>query len=137
MLKSTILSFLLSLIFGFGLGISGMTNPKNVLGFLDVFGNWKPALIFVMGAGILIATPIFMFAKTKSKPILQNDFPILPEKIDFNLIFGAIIFGIGWGIAGICPGPAIVILPKFPIEILVFIGSMIIGGSAAKLIHRT
>lgn len=137
MLKSTILSFLLSLIFGFGLGISGMTNPKNVLGFLDVFGNWKPALIFVMGAGILIATPIFMFAKTKSKPILQNDFPILPEKIDFNLIFGAIIFGIGWGIAGICPGPAIVILPKFPIEILVFIGAMIIGGSAAKLIHRT
>lgn len=136
-MKNTILiSFLLSLIFGLGLGISGMTNPQNVLGFLDIFGNPKPALILVMGFGILIATPIFMYAKTKAKPVLQDDFPNLPNKIDFNLIFGAIIFGIGWGIAGLCPGPSIVILPKFPIEIIIFIASMVMGSFAAKFIHR-
>lgn len=133
MIKSNIISFLLALLFGFGLGISGMVNPQNVLGFLDVFGNWKPALIFVMGAGILVATPFFIFAKKRENAILGDKFPNIPTIIDRKLIIGSIIFGIGWGIAGICPGPALVIASHFPIQIGLFLIAMIIGGKLADI----
>lgn len=131
--KSGIISFILSLLFGLGLGISGMTNPQNVIGFLDIFGNWKPALIFVMGAGILFAIPFFYISKKRNKSILGENFPNIPTIIDTKLIIGSITFGIGWGIAGICPGPALVIATHFPKEICLFLVSMIIGGKIADI----
>lgn len=131
--KSGIISFILSLLFGLGLGISGMTNPQNVIGFLDIFGNWKPALIFVMGAGILFAIPFFYIAKKRDKSIFGENFPNIPTIIDTKLIIGSIAFGIGWGIAGICPGPALVIATHFPKEIGLFLIAMIIGGKIADI----
>ncbi len=131
--KSGVISFILSLLFGLGLGISGMTNPQNVIGFLDVFGNWKPALILVMGAGILFAIPFFLIAKKRDKAIWGENFPNIPNIIDAKLIIGSIAFGIGWGIAGICPGPALVISTHFPKEIGLFLIAMIIGGKIADI----
>ena len=126
-MKSIILSFIVAIIFGIGLGISGMIDPKNVIGFLDIFGNWKPALMLVMGFGILAATPFFIITKKRGTPIFENNLPNLPSVIDKKLIIGSAIFGIGWGIAGICPGPALVDFLQFPKEIGLFLIAMVIG----------
>lgn len=131
-MKSIILSFILAIIFGIGLGISGMIDPKNVIGFLDIFGNWKPALMLVMGFGILAAMPLFFITKKRGTPIFENSLPNLPSLIDKKLIIGSAIFGIGWGIAGICPGPALVDFFQFPKEIGLFLIAMVIGGKIAN-----
>lgn len=105
----TKLSSLLSgIIFGLGLTISGMVNPQKVLGFLNIFGDWDPSLMFVMVGAIIIFSPLHFTFKRKSRPFFAQSF-IIPSKkdIDKSLILGAILFGIGWGLVGLCPGPAI------------------------------
>jgi uncharacterized protein len=96
------------LIFGLGLAISQMINPLKVLGFLDVLGNWDPSLAFVMVGAIAVTLPGFLLLKTLQKPVFAADFK-WPERsnIDRRLILGASLFGIGWGLAGYCPGPGI------------------------------
>jgi len=95
-------------IFGLGLTISSMTNPKKVIGFLDIFSNWDPSLAFVMGGAIIITSPV-LYLLTKNQKIILSDKIYLPTntKIEKNLIIGSLIFGVGWGLAGLCPGPAI------------------------------
>jgi len=107
--KRHLVSFVSGLLFAIGLGVAGMTDPNKVLNFLDVFGDWDPSLAFVMGAGILVYAPVYQLLKGKPAPLFGEKF-MWPTRndVDVKLVVGAILFGIGWGIAGFCPGPAIV-----------------------------
>ena len=115
-------------IFGIGLVISQMINPAKVLGFLNVFGKWDPSLAFVMIGALIISSPLFHLFKNKEKPIFSTSFSISENKeIDKRLIFGSILFGAGWGLAGLCPGPAISSIALFNISSVTFVFSMFVG----------
>lgn len=115
-------------IFSLGLGLSGMTQPARVLGFLDVLGNWNPSLMLVMAGAIGIAAPFFRHIKKQPAPILDPQFHLAPaRRPDMKLIAGSAIFGIGWGWSGICPGPAIVALATGHSGIIIFVLSMLAG----------
>ena len=115
-------------IFGIGLVISQMINPAKVLGFLNVFGEWDPSLAFVMIGALIISSPLFHLFKNKEKPIFSTSFSISENKeIDKRLIFGSILFGVGWGLAGLCPGPAISSIALLNISSVTFVFSMFIG----------
>ncbi len=123
------------IVFGIGLSISGMTNPSKVTGFLDLFGKWDPALAFVM-AGALAVYGGGMFAWRKfsgGKGWFGTDLPTAGSApITKRLILGAAIFGIGWGLAGFCPGPAIASLGALRLEALVFVPTMLVGALIAR-----
>ena len=115
-------------IFGIGLVISQMVNPAKVLGFLNVFGEWDPSLAFVMIGALIISSPLFHLFKNKEKPIFSTSFSISENKeIGKRLIFGSILFGAGWGLAGLCPGPAISSIALLNISSVIFVFSMFIG----------
>lgn len=124
-MKMLLGALLSGLVFGFGLVISGMTQPAKILGFLDIFGVWDPTLAFVMGAALAVSLPGFYFARRRERPLLTAHFrwPTRRE-IDAPLIGGAALFGIGWGLVGLCPGPAIVNLATFLPQIIVFVVAM-------------
>ena len=124
---------LFGLLFGLGLVTSHMTDPTVVIGFLDVAGDWDPTLLFVMAGAVCVATPAFVFARNRPKALLGEPI-VLPRRnrIDRPLILGAAIFGIGWGLAGICPGPGIALLGAvyggtFDKGALVFVPALIAG----------
>ena len=121
-------SLLCGLIFGLGLLISGMTQPAKVLGFLDVLGHWDPTLAFVMAAALITSGTGYALARWKQHPFLAPRFiwPI-KTKIDRPLIVGSILFGIGWGLVGLCPGPAIENLASLSPRVIVFVFAMIAG----------
>ena len=120
------------LLFGVGLAMSSMVDANRVLGFLDVTGNWDPTLMFVLGGAVLTTLMTFRFILKRPKPIDDACFHINPSNvIDKRLIIGSAIFGIGWGLAGYCPGPAIATLPTTA-EALWFIPSMAIGMLVAR-----
>tara|TARA_B100001123_G_C14999419_1_gene902906 strand:+ start:446 stop:856 length:411 start_codon:yes stop_codon:yes gene_type:complete len=123
------------IIFGLGLTISNMTNPDKVLSFLDVFGNWDPSLIFVMGGAILFTSPLFFLLKKNNNLILADKLD-LPKKnsIDKSLVVGSLLFGIGWGSVGFCPGPAISSIALLNPFSLIFIISLIAGFYLSKII---
>jgi|SRR6056300_795062 uncharacterized membrane protein YedE/YeeE len=130
-----ILSTLIAgLIFGTGLILSGMANPVKVQNFLDFFGSWDPSLALVMGGAILVTMPGFWLVQKRKTPFFNNVFH-LPTKTDFDfrLLAGATIFGVGWGLGGFCPGPAVTSLPLAAKGTLVFVPAMLIGMAAAKL----
>ena len=115
-------------IFGIGLVISQMINPAKVLGFLNVFGEWDPSLAFVMIGALIVSSPLFHLFKNKEKPIFSTSFSISENKeIDKRLIIGSILFGAGWGLAGLCPGPAISSIALLNISSVTFVFSMFIG----------
>ncbi len=123
-------------IFGIGLVISQMINPAKVLGFLNVFGEWDPSLAFVMIGALIISSPLFHLFKNKEKPIFSTSFSISENKeIDKRLIFGSILFGAGWGVAGLCPGPAISSIALLNISSGTFVFSMFIGFFIASKIN--
>ena len=128
-------SLLSGFIFGLGLTISSMTNPAKVIGFLDITGNWDPSLMFVMIGAIAISAPIFYLLRNKTKPLFDLKFEIPTIKnLDKQLILGSSLFGIGWGIVGFCPGPAISSLFLLnPLSIL-FVISMIVGFYSSRII---
>ncbi|MFN3320081.1 MAG: DUF6691 family protein [Allorhizobium sp.] len=116
-------------IFGFGLSLSGMVDPARVLGFLDIAsGHWNPSLMFVLGGAVLIAVPGVMIQRRMEYPTLDRQFH-LPAKtaIDAPLLFGSAVFGIGWGVAGFCPGPAISALATGSSPAILFVGAMATG----------
>jgi uncharacterized membrane protein YedE/YeeE len=115
-------------IFGVGLAIAGMLNPAKVTGFLDLFGSWDPSLAFVMMGAIAVnATGHFLFVK-KGKPLFATDFSLpTATRIDRPLLIGSAIFGIGWGMAGLCPGPVVASLILNPQVIFVFLMVLLIG----------
>ena len=123
-------------IFGIGLVISQMVNPAKVLGFLNVFGEWDPSLALVMIGALIISSPLFHLFKNKEKPIFSTSFSISENKeIDKRLIFGSILFGAGWGLAGLCPGPAISSIALLNISSVTFVFSMFIGFYIASKIN--
>ena len=123
-------------IFGIGLVISQMINPAKVLGFLNVFSEWDPSLALVMIGALIISSPLFHLFKNKEKPIFSTSFSISENKeIDKRLIFGSILFGAGWGLAGLCPGPAISSIALLNISSVTFVFSMFIGFYIASKIN--
>lgn len=116
------------LIFGAGLLISGMVQPTKVLGFLDIFGVWDPSLAVVMAAALAVAAPGFMLARNRPRPVLAAQY-FWPGKseIDAPLVLGAALFGIGWGLVGLCPGPALESLATLSPGVVVFVVAMAVG----------
>ena len=123
-----VVAFASGIIFGLGLTISEMINPARVIGFLDITGRWDPTLIFVMGGALAVSLPASHFILRRARPLLDSEF-FLPTKrdIDRPLILGAAIFGIGWGLGGLCPGPALAAIASGTPAVFLFVISMIIG----------
>lgn len=116
------------LIFGLGLALAGMTDPAKVIGFLDIAGAWNPALAFVMGAGVIVTFIGYRLVLARPKPVLDAKFQIPTRTdIDLPLVGGAALFGIGWGLAGYCPGPALSSLIAGNGEVFALVGAMIAG----------
>lgn len=132
-----LIAFLAGLAFGLGLLVSGMSSPAKVLAFLDIAGAWDPSLAFVMGGAVLTAAPLFYLARRRRKPIAGETFDN-PDRqlIDRRLIGGAVLFGLGWGLAGICPGPAVVDLILAPRETLPFMAAMVAGILLSSRLRR-
>lgn len=115
-------------LFGLGLAISGMTNPAKVVGFLDIAGAWDPSLILVMVAGLGVTVPSFHFILKQKQPLFTKQFFLPTRKdLDGKLIAGAALFGIGWGIGGYCPGPALAALVSLNANVILFCGAMLVG----------
>ena len=115
-------------LFGAGLFISGMMDPEKVIGFLNLFGSWDPSLMFVMGSALIITVPAFKFILRRKKPVFNDAFTLpLKTYLDKPLIVGAAIFGIGWGLYGYCPGPAISSLASLNTAGFIFVPSMLAG----------
>ena len=123
-----LVSLFCGIIFGIGLVISQMINPAKVLGFLNLFGEWDPSLAFVMIGALIVSSPLFHLFKNREKPIFSSSFSISNKKeIDQKLIFGSILFGAGWGLVGLCPGPAITSIALLNVSSAIFVVSMFIG----------
>ncbi|MBV1840968.1 MULTISPECIES: YeeE/YedE family protein [Photobacterium] len=128
-LVSSLIALFSGVLFGMGMMVSGMVDPVNVLGFLDLAGEWDPSLAFVMGGALLVFAPAYLLIiRKRPQPVCEQTFHLSKKKdIDSRLIAGSVLFGLGWGIAGICPGPALTSLSGGSFEMLVFVVSMILG----------
>ena len=136
-MKKSLIAFIVGFIFALGLGISGMTQTQVVRGFLDIMGDWNFALIGVMAGAIFVHSILFYFIKKKGAPLLDSKFPLPTRKdLDWRLITGAAIFGLGWGWAGICPGPGVVAMASGNINVLTFVVFMLVGMGIFKLIEN-
>lgn len=126
------------LIFGLGLGFSQMIDPQRVIGFLDLFGTWDPTLAFVMGGAVLVTLISFRLILQRPTPLLSRKF-YLPTRndIDRPLVIGAALFGIGWGLGGYCPGPAIAALGLGSLNPLLFVIAMVGGSLACRRLTRS
>jgi len=126
------------LVFGFGLGLSQMVDPAKVLGFLDVAGAWDPSLILVMASAMGVAFIAFRLVPYRKAPLFESGFMIPTAKdIDVKLIGGAVLFGVGWGLVGFCPGPAVASFAHGETNSLIFVAAMIVGFGLIRLIPVT
>ncbi len=131
-----LISLISGIIFGIGLVISEMVNPAKVLGFLDLFGNWDPSLAFVMIGALIISSPLFHVIKKREKPICVEQFNFSNNKeINNKLIIGSALFGAGWGLGGLCPGPAISSISLLNINSITFVFAMFIGFYIVKFFN--
>ena len=129
-------SLVAGFLFGLGMIISGMADPAKVIGFLDVAGVWDPSLAFVMGGALMVFMPsYFLIIKPKQKPLVAEEFCLAKSKtVDSRLVSGAAIFGLGWGIAGVCPGPALSSLALGNPGVWIFFASMMVGLGMTNLL---
>ena len=135
--KKALAALLSGLIFGLGLAVSGLSNPDNVLQFLTLSPDWSPALLFVMGAGILVSLAGYKWVLRRG-PVLEDELQLPSNnKLDRRLLTGAAIFGVGWGLAGFCPGPAIVGLSTGMIEPFIFVTALIVGSQIQRLVSTS
>lgn len=136
-MKTGIAAFVVGFVFAIGLGISGMTQPAKVVGFLDLFGAWDPSLIFVMVGAIAVHFVTYRFIRRRSSPLLVSEWHV-PTKNELtpSLIIGSVLFGVGWGLGGFCPGPAVTSLASFEVRPLVFVISMLLGMFLFRLFDR-
>jgi len=134
---SSVVALILGGIFGGGLYYAGMTNPQKILNFLDVAGAWDPSLVFVMGGGIPVAAIGYYLVTKRQAPVLFADIQIPTQGlIDRPLLLGSAIFGIGWGIAGMCPGPAFAAVLLEPQAIIGYLVALVLGSLAYERLHR-
>lgn len=129
--------FAIGALFGMGIVVSGMGNPAKVVNFFDVAGTWDPSLLFVMGGALVVTVPGYRLILGRGRPIFGPEFLLpLKRQIDSRLIAGAATFGVGWGIAGFCPGGALPVLGAFDASVWVFTGALVAGIVAARLLPR-
>ncbi|MGQ0486578.1 MAG: DUF6691 family protein [Hyphomicrobiales bacterium] len=135
---ASIAVFIAGLLFGAGVTVSGMVNPMKVLNFMDLFGHWDPTLIFVMGAGLVVTFIGYRLVLTGARPLYAPSFHLPQSKgLDGRLIGGAALFGLGWGLTGFCPGPAVASLVFGRAESFIFVIAMAAGMIAARhVMHR-
>jgi uncharacterized membrane protein YedE/YeeE len=115
-------------VFGFGLVLSGMTQPTKVIGFLDVFGQWDASLMLVMAGAIAVHFPVYRLIKGRASPLFAERFALPTRRdLDAKLLAGAVLFGLGWGLGGFCPGPGVVSLGGGGLSVAVFVAAMLIG----------
>lgn len=131
-----LIALLAGAVFGAGLTISDMINPARVLNFLDVAGQWDPTLIFVMGGALAVTAPGYRLVMRRRQPFFEKAYalPTLTQ-VDAPLVIGSAVFGVGWGLAGICPGPAIAGLASLEPKMFVFAGAMIAGMLGARMLR--
>jgi uncharacterized membrane protein YedE/YeeE len=121
-------SLVIGILFGLGLSIAEMINPARVIGFLDVAGRWDATLLFVMGGALAVTLPVFPLILRRARPLLDDSFALpVKRQIDRPLILGAALFGIGWGLGGFCPGPALAGLASGSPSVILFVGALIAG----------
>ena len=136
MMRSFIL-FAVGLVFGTGLYLSGMTQPSKVQGFLDISGRWDPSLAFVMAGAIAVGLVAFSVVKRRSRTFLGDELQLPPiGKVDKPLVVGSFIFGVGWGLSGVCPGPAIFNVGLFDLPTVIFVVSMAVGMALERVIKN-
>lgn len=127
-MRPSISAFLSGLIFAVGLGLSGMTDPANVQGFLDIAGNWDFRLAFVMGGAVAVHAALRPLIHKRERPLFAEEFPSFPvPRVDPKLLGGAALFGVGWGLGGYCPGPALTSIASGAPQVLIFMAAMFAG----------
>lgn len=130
-------SFLIGVLFGIGLLVAGMANPAKVLAFLDLAGAWDPSLALVMGGAIAVGLIAFRLASQRKVSVLGEPMRLPTRRdIDRRLVFGSLGFGVGWGLAGFCPGPALVAFGALEAKAMVFVVAMLVGMAAFELMER-
>ena len=133
-MKRGVYALLSGLLFGLGLAVSGMTDPDKVLDFLDITGQWDPTLALVMAAALAVSMPGFAWTRRRQRSFTGEPLPALPpQSLTARLLLGSALFGIGWGIAGYCPGPALANLARGSGEALLFVTAMLAGSQLARL----
>jgi uncharacterized membrane protein YedE/YeeE len=133
----TLVALIAGLVFGLGLIVSGMADPAKVLGFLDLAGTWDPSLALVMAGAIAIGLPAFFIAGRRSRSLLGAAMQLpAARRIDRRLVAGSLLFGIGWGLAGFCPGPALVALSLGGVKALLFVAAMLLGMGLFEWLER-
>ena len=136
-MKSEVSATVAGLLFGAGLAAAGMTDTRKVIGFLDLFGDWNPTLVFVMGSAVAVTMLTFRLVLRRPAPILDDKFHVPTRRdIDYRLVVGSLLFGIGWGLFGYCPGPAIGGLVYGHAETFLFVGAMLVGVFAEWGVRR-
>jgi uncharacterized membrane protein YedE/YeeE len=131
-----IIIYLIGVIFGTGIVMSGMANPAKVINFFDVAGSWDPSLIFVMGGALVVTAIGYRLVFGRARPIFEGKFMVpTARNLDARLIGGSAVFGIGWGIAGFCPGGALPALGTGRIDVIAFVGAMLAGIFAARYLQ--
>ena len=134
-MAKTASAFAVGLLFGLGLLVSGMADPAKVLAFLDVTGRWDPSLAFVMAGAVAETATGYLVARRRGRPLLASRLEIPNRRdLDPRLIAGAAVFGLGWGLAGLCPGPALTLLTVAPAQAVTFVVAMVIGMLAFRLL---
>jgi uncharacterized membrane protein YedE/YeeE len=134
---ATFFALLAGAVFGVGLIVSGMADPAKVLGFLDIGGAWDPSLAFVMGGAILVGAFAFTFARKRTLSLLGLEMRMpTATRLDRRLVGGSLLFGVGWGIAGFCPGPALVALGMGEQKALIFVAAMLVGMGLYEVFDR-
>ncbi len=137
MMIRRISEFFVGLVFGLGLLISGMTDPGKVIGFLDVTGSWDPSLAFVMGGAVLLSFFAFHISRNWTTSLMGCVIILSDLKtIDFKLVLGSALFGIGWGLSGFCPGPALTSVATGEMKPIIFVIAMVVGMGLEKAYHR-
>ena len=136
MMRDNLVPLASGTIFGAGLALGGMTDPSRVRGFLDLFGVWDPTLAFVMGGAVLVMVLAWLLQKRMQRPVFATSFS-LPDRSDITprLVGGSALFGIGWGIAGLCPGPGFAALAIAPASAAIFVVAMLAGMLLVRLVE--
>ncbi|GEP03806.1 YeeE/YedE family protein [Methylobacterium oxalidis] len=134
-MAKTVSAFTVGLLFGIGLLVSGMANPAKVLAFLDVTGRWDPSLAFVMAGAVAVSAAGYRVARRRGRPVLAPRLEIPTRRdLDPRLLVGAALFGVGWGLVGLCPGPALTILSVVPAPAPTFVAAMAVGMLMFRLV---